>query len=301
MRIGLSQALAVIVVVASACATTHEPTGGTDAPVQLLVPAVLAWEPEGPFEINLAIANYTRMIYMAVEARVEASDVTVFRLDGTVACKTPRAVEKTYERWTVKSLQPGRHWELKRDVREYCRDLGPGVYRYEANYRANYAEEQLRSIFVAFLGPQGGKVLVREGASSMKYEDIMAAVEKPETATASAAASAAQPAAGEPTAAPAVAAEPTAAGEPATAPAVAGEPTAAGELATAPASEPAPSAAEIHACVDKELRDRGLNAYGDPLGTTYKNGNPPVDEYGRILYVASRNPAIRRACKVPKF
>ncbi len=285
MRIGAAQSLAALVVITSACATTsfQEPTGGPEAVVQLQVPEVLAWEPEGPFDVKLDIVNYTSMILMAVEPRVEASDVTVYRADGSVVCRTPRAVEKTYEKWAVKGLQPGQHWQVKRDLKANCQSLEPGLYRYEVNYRLNYAEA-LRSLLTGFLGPQGGKILVKEGATYMKYEDLVAAVDNPDAVETAAAA---VPAA----AAPAAGAEPAA---------TSSSPAATVQPEVAAASEPIPSASEIRACVDKELSDRGLNAYGDPKGTTY-DGNPPTDEYGRVLYVASRNPGIRRACKIPKF
>jgi len=31
-------------------------------------------------------------------------------------------------------------------------------------------------------------------------------------------------------------------------------------------------------CIDRELARRGLNQYGDPMGTTYANGSPLWDE-----------------------
>ncbi len=282
MRIGLAQWLAALLVVGSACASSREEaTGGPEDPVQLIVPEVLAGEPGGPFDLKLGIANYTPMILMAVEPRVEASDVTVYRLDGTVACKTPAAVQKVYEKWAPKALQPGSRWEVKRDLREYCPLLGPGIYRYEANYRMNTAEA-LRSLYTAHLGPQGGKVLVKEGATSMKYEDLVAAVENPSE----------EEIAAQPLTEPSTEVNPDEAATP--------PPAEPGAAVATVSNEPPPSAAEIRACVDKELLDRGLNAYGDPKGTTY-DGNPPADEYSRILYVASRSPAIRRACTVPTF
>ncbi len=36
--------------------------------------------------------------------------------------------------------------------------------------------------------------------------------------------------------------------------------------------------AERGRCIDRELRRRGLNAYGDPEGTTYPNGSPLLNE-----------------------
>jgi hypothetical protein len=229
------------------------------------VPVVLAWEPEGPYEIEMSVFNAANMSFTMVQAQAEASAVTVYRLDGTIACQTPEPVQKVYKIYAVAVLAPGSHWEVRRDLRQDCGALSSGVYSYEASYRANDAEQS--GLYRAFLGPLGGRVLVRAGASSMTYEDMLAALD----------------------------------GTKATDPRDAGPDAAAGEPATASAPEPSPSVAEIHACVDKELHDRGLNAYGDPEGTVYANGTPPVDALGRILYVASRNAAIHRACKIPMF
>src|SRR5512147_1872635 len=178
MRIGLAPAFAALTVLASACASTQEPTGGPESAVQLQVPEVLAWEPGGPFEVKLSVVNYTKMILMAVEPKVEASDVTLYSLDGNVACKTPRAVTKVYEKFTTKGFQPGTRWEVKRDLHDFCPNLPAGLYRFEANYVMNSAEA-LRSLYTAHLGPQGGRVLLKEGATSLKYEDLVAAVESP--------------------------------------------------------------------------------------------------------------------------
>jgi len=277
MRIGVAQLLTAFVVIASACATAHS-TGGPDAPVQLQVPEALAWDTDGAYDIPIVLANSTRMILMAVEPKVEASDVTILRADGSVACKTPRAVEKTYPKWTPGSLGPGTHWKAKRDMKQFCAVLAPGVYTYEVNYIFNNADESLTTLYKAHLGPQGGKILVKQDATAMKYEDLLAALEHPEAFNVPAA---------EPDAA-----APTTAGDAA---------PPAGQAAVAVASTAAPSAAEIRACVDRELHDRGLNAYGDPKDTTYPGGNAPVDEFGRILYVASRNPGIRKSCNIPMF
>ena len=57
------------------------------------------------------------------------------------------------------------------------------------------------------------------------------------------------------------------------------------------------SADVFRACVDRELSARGLNAYGDPGGTTYPGG-PPAPEGGRVLYVAGRIEEIRLACSL---
>ncbi|HTN50776.1 MAG TPA: hypothetical protein VML50_00110 [Anaeromyxobacter sp.] len=263
MRVRLAQSLAVLVGIASGCATAHRTTGGPEAPVQLQVPEVLAWEPEGPFDIHMAVSNGTPMTLQIVQAKPEAAEVTVYRLDGKVACQTARAMRKTYQVYYVEKLQPGRHMELALDLHRDCARLEPGVYRYEANYIANAAEGVPSSLYQATLGPQGGKVLVKRGATSMKYEELLAAVEHPEAFEALVAADAAAAAS-------------------------------AADAAGADAS-----AAEVRACVDAELRGRGLNAYGDPQGTKYQS--PPVDEPSRILYVASRNPAIRKACNIPVF
>ena len=265
MRIGVTLSLSLLVTVASACAAIRAPRGGPGSPVQLRVPVALAWEPEGPYEIEMSLFNATGMGYTMVQAEVEATEVTIYRPDGTVVCKTPAAVQKVYKVYAVTQLDSGAHWTLKRDLRKDCQNLSPGIYRYEASYRANNAESS--GLYQAFLGPQGGEVLVRPGASSMTYDDVMAALEGTNADASDAGKE-----------------------EPA---------TAAAPVPAAPA--PSPSVDEIHSCVDKELHDRGLNPYGDPEGTVYANGTTPVDEFGRILYVASRNAAIRGACKIPKF
>ncbi len=276
MRVGLVPTLASFVLLA-ACASTQKVQGGADSPVQLQVPDYLAWDLDGPFEVPISIVNCTPMILMAVEIRPESSDVSIMDSTGKVVCKTPRAVEKVYEQWRVKALQVGQRWELKRDIREYCQNLGPGAYRYEVNYRLNSSETALRSQYVAFLGPISGKLLVQRDATAMKYEDLVAVLDNPGLLDGAAAEAGA--------------------GEPA--------PAAQAKDQPAPASgEAAPAGvevSEIRACVDKELADRGLNAYGDPKGTKYADGKTPVDEFGRILYVASKNPSIRKACKVPMF
>jgi hypothetical protein len=262
MRIRPAPSLAVILGICSACATVR-PTGGPDSPVQLQVPAALAWEPGGPFDIRLVIANGTSMTFWIAQPKAEASDVTVYQPDGAIACKTPAAVEKVYERWAGSQLAPGKPYELHRDLRKDCPPLRPGVYRYEANYRANSVEGFPSSLYRATLGPQEGRILVREGATGMTPAEVEAAVWPAQTTV---------PSAPEPaeTAMPSPAAEPGASASP----------------------------AGIRACVDRELRDRGLNAYGDPPGTKY-DGGLPAEESGRILYVGARNEAIRRACKLP--
>lgn len=270
MRTRLAPSFAALMLAGSACATAHG-TGGPDAPVQLVVPDVLAWEPGGPFELPLTLVNGTSMPFWIAEPKVEASDVTVYALGGDVVCRTPAAVQRVYEKWAATTLRPGRPRKLSRDLRDDCPALRPGVYRYEAHYRFNGVESMPNSLYRAMLGPQGGRILVREGATGMDEAAMTAALR-------------ATPPAG-PSAGPS---------------APAADPVTAAAPAPAAAPERALSPTEIRACVDRELRDRGLNAYGDSQGTTYADG-VPVQESGRILYVSGRNEAIRRACQVPAF
>ncbi len=89
-------------------------------------------------------------------------------------------------------------------------------------------------------------------------------------------------------------------GDQAAEPTAGAAPADAAPSAAARPAEPPPRPESGRACVDRELAARGLNAYGDPQGTQYGD-RPPVDEGGRVLYVASRNPALRLACKIPGF
>jgi hypothetical protein len=54
------------------------------------------------------------------------------------------------------------------------------------------------------------------------------------------------------------------------------------------------------ACVDRELQRRGLDAYGEPLGTTTSPALPPAVGPDRIDRVLARYPEIRTTCKVPE-
>jgi hypothetical protein len=55
---------------------------------------------------------------------------------------------------------------------------------------------------------------------------------------------------------------------------------------------------ERNRCVDRELRARGLNEFGDPEGTTYAAGQPlgVTATTDRVEYVLQRRPEIRSAC-----
>lgn len=263
----IAPSLAVAALLATGCATSQPAGARLQSPVRLVAPELVAWEPDGPFDLKLAVFNGLAMQIDIVEAKVEEAQVTLFRPDGSVACKTRNPARKTYEVWAIRRLRSGTSMEIKLDLRSECRNVVPGAYRYEAMYVANNAFKASAALYQGTF-TESGRVLVREGATKLAYEDLRAALDaKPDAAT--------------PAATP---------GDAAPAPAV----------AEAPAPEPAVSAAEIRACVDRELAARDLNAYGDPKGTSYRSG-PPVDEFGRILYVASRNPAIRHVCGIPKF
>jgi hypothetical protein len=276
----VAPSIAAAALLAAGCASTSS-AGGYQAPIRMNAPELVGWEPEGPFDLKLVVFNGTAMQIQLVGAKPEAAQVTLLGEDGKVACKTPNPVKKPFDIWWIRKLNAGTGMEVRVDVRSSCKDLPPGAYRYEAIYVANPAYGASASLYQGTFGPEKGQVLVREGATKMKYEDLRAALEaKPAAATPAAAAATPEGAA-----TPAEAATPAAS---------------AAEPAPAAAREPAVSPAEIRACVDRELAERGLNAYGDPKGTVYDSGTP-VDEYGRILYVASRNPGIRQVCGIPKF
>ena len=59
--------------------------------------------------------------------------------------------------------------------------------------------------------------------------------------------------------------------------------------------------ASREACVDRWLRSRGLNPYGDPPGTAYLGGTPLFDErtgesVDRLEYVFRKHPEAARDC-----
>lgn len=59
--------------------------------------------------------------------------------------------------------------------------------------------------------------------------------------------------------------------------------------------------AERNRCIDTQLSRRGLNEFGDPLGTTYVSGSPLVDAVtGEVMdrhaYVMRHRPDIASTC-----
>lgn len=248
------------------CVGPRKATGGPGSSVRLDVPAELAWDPEGPFPLRFTVFNATPMMLFMVKPRPEATEVIVYRADGQVACRTPRPVNEDVEGWNVMKVKSLTGLELSLDLQYECRGIVSGIYRYEVNFLARNAVGVTDHVWAGSLGPQGGRLLVRNGASRLKYADLLAALDGKEIA--------APP--------PASVSATGATLDPATTPAATGDANA------------------VRACVDKELSDRGLNAYGDPSGTRYENG-PPTDEYGRVLYVASRNVTIRKACGITGF
>lgn len=65
-----------------------------------------------------------------------------------------------------------------------------------------------------------------------------------------------------------------------------------------------PPAARDAGCVDDWLAARGLDAYGNPTGTTYSGGTPLVDEATgevrtREEYLLAHHPELAEACPMP--
>jgi len=292
--------LAAAVALTLAC-TPNQLDGGPDSAVRLDTQAAVGWEPGGPYNLQLVVYNATGYRMLMVDPNKEALQVKIFRLsDGQLACKTPSPTHKQYEGWFVKAVRAAAGLKLDVDVWPYCRNLLPGVYRYEAVYLANPAVGSNNNVWTGTLGPQGGRIAIGFGLSSDEAA-LAATLANPAVAVQE------QPVSAAPTApVPAEATQPAAAEAEGAAPAAEkpaeAAPTAAAEKPAAVA-KPAPPPASpeaIRACVDRELAARGLNAYGDPQGTRYED-RPPVDEGGRILYVASRSAEIRVACKIPGF
>jgi hypothetical protein len=288
---------AAAVALSLAC-SANQLSGGPDSPVRLDTQAAVGWEPGGPYELQLMVYNATGYRMMLVEPKKESLQVKVFRLsDGQLACKTPAPTHLQYDGWWAKPVRAASGIRLTVDIWPYCRNLVPGLYRYEAVYLANPATGVTNAVWTGTIGPQGGKIAIAQGLSTDEAA-LAAALAAPVPAQ-----EAAVPAPPEPAvlvqAEPGEPAKPGAGEEasPAVTPAAAEKPA----VAAKPASAPPPASPEaIRACVDRELSARGLNAYGDPQGTRYDE-RPPVDEGGRILYVASRNADIRTACKIPGF
>ena len=64
---------------------------------------------------------------------------------------------------------------------------------------------------------------------------------------------------------------------------------------------PPPEAAKAESCLDRQLRSKGLNPFGDPEGTVYAGGTPLFDEKSgrstpREEYLARKHPELVRAC-----
>ncbi len=250
------------VVLCLSCASTQM-DGGPGALVRLDTQDAVGWEPGGPFPLELTVYNASGHRMILAQPQPDVVQVKVFRTsDGKLACHTPSPTRTTMEGWSARYLLASQGLHLKVDVWPYCRDLAEGVYRYELVYVANRASSS-DPVFTGTLGPRSGRVAVGTGLSSDEAA-LAAALANP---------SQARPAAAGATPSPAT---------------------------TTAATPPAQTAESVKSCLDRELVARGLNAYGDPQGTTYPNG-PPADEGGRVLYVAGRNPEIRAACHVLGF
>ena len=265
-----SRPLLVIAVVACACAANRY-EGGAESPMRLDAPPAVGWEPEGPFHINLTVYNASGQRIAIVKPEPDAAQVKVFRSTGELACQTNRPAVKMYEGWAVIPMSSSSGLTVTMNLRPFCGSLSPGVYRYEATYLANRASSTTDLVWIGTLGPQGGRIAIGKGLSgdpaalAAALEGTTEAPSQPET----------------------------------TRPNVESGASAA---AAAPAAAAIPVSPEaVRACVDRELSARGLNAYGDPQGTQYAEDKPPVEEGGRILFVASRNAEIRAACKIPGF
>ncbi len=239
--------------------------GGPLSPVRLDTQDAVGWEPGGPFPLELMVYNASGHRLVLARPKADALQVKVFRASGEPACRTPSPTRAQVEGWDARAVQASQGLRFTVDLWPYCRDLPEGLYRYEATYVANPASAS-EVVFTGTLGPRSGRIAVGRGLSS--DEAALAAV----LAT------------------------------PSPSPAELGRGPGGGAASGAPSAptsrEQSPEA--IRACMDRELAARGLNAYGDPQGTTYPGG-PPADEGGRVLFVLGRNPEIRAACRIQGF
>src|SRR5512142_1014927 len=141
--------------------------GGPDSPVRLDTQAAVGWEPDGPYTLEFTIYNATGYRMNLVAPQKEAMQIKVYHLaDGTLACKTPNPTIKEYEGWWSKPVRASSGLRLTVDVWPYCKNLEPGLYRYEAVYVANRATGVENIVWTGTLGPQGGRVAIGPGLSS---------------------------------------------------------------------------------------------------------------------------------------
>jgi hypothetical protein len=265
-----SAVFALALVALAGCASTGSKVrGGPGSTVQLVVPEAVAWEPGDDFIVPVTVFNATKMMLQIAQPGDDSVEFTLYKPDGSRACGSPRVTWHQVEPFRIQRVRPLTGMPYKAKFDAYCQDLASGVYRYDISYHASSPSDSFTdAVWTGQLGPLSGRVLLRSGARGLKYEELLAAFEAKE---------------GSPEAtAVAAAADAAAAAEAASTPGAAGDPAA------------------VRACVDKELAARKLNAYGDPAGTQYANG-PPTDEYGRVLYVASRFSAIRKVCGISGF
>jgi hypothetical protein len=285
---GRTRTLTFAAALALSCATAHL-SGGPESPVRLDTTEAVGWEPDGPFNLDFVVYNATGHRIDLVQPKKEALQVVVYRAsDGKLACKTPQPTRQQAEGWDVKSIRNAAGMKVSVDVWPYCASLPEGVYRYEATFVANSGNSG--APFTGLIGPQGGRIAIQKGIS--RDEAALAAL-LAESAVHPAPSAEPAPAATAPQAADQAASAGPAAAQPDASPPAVQQPA-------APAAQPVANPEAIRACVDRELAARSLNAYGDPQGTRYED-HPPVDEGGRILYVASRNAAIRAVCRIPGF
>ena len=263
--------LLAVAVVACACAANRY-EGGAESPIRLDTPPAVGWEPGGPYPLNLTVYNASGGRLSLVKPEPDAAQVKVFRDSGELVCQTNRPTEKVYEGWAAIPVSSSSGLTFTVSMVPFCGGkLTPGVYRYEAIYFANRCNSGSEFVWTGTLGPQGGRIAIGKGLSTDQAA-LAAALEATPNALGFA--------------------EPTTPGE---------QGGASGAVA-APAAAAIPVSPEaVRACVDRELAARSLNAYGDPEGTRYEGDKPPVEEGGRILYVAGRNGEIRAACKIPGF
>lgn len=149
-----------------ACATAGGGDGGPEALLRLEVPAAVGWEPGGPFALALRLHNAAGHTLSLARPRAEAAQVTLSREgDGRVACRTPSPSRGQREGSEIVSVRGSSDVPLQVDVGPYCRDLAPGVYRYEVVFVANPAQGGAGLAYAGTLGPRGGRVAIGAGLS----------------------------------------------------------------------------------------------------------------------------------------
>jgi hypothetical protein len=174
-RAGALRAVAVAAALLAGCASRPPARGREDPTAQELriwISPIVRWDAGAPRHVELALENATHRTLVIAAPDPANAAVGVFagpestRLCGVEPSAEPRARGRV-------ELAPGDRAEVRVDLDGACAGVPPGVYRYEAGYRAPevpggataVAEGAVRPRpFSGTLATSYGQVIVEEGA-----------------------------------------------------------------------------------------------------------------------------------------